>query len=184
VEGNCNRRRYLPRLLDLVRTGAIDPSTVLTQIEDLPSVLDVYASFDERQTGRPAVLDGAPEDADARDELLRDATVVRADSAEAALLAGGPLDDAPAVVAAAGSCCPEVLGSSRSGPARPGTWSSGRMVTRQSRASPAPPPTPPAAATRWSPRWRSACCAAPRRPRRRGRPARGRVDRAPPRRPA
>jgi threonine dehydrogenase-like Zn-dependent dehydrogenase len=38
-------------LLDLVRTGAIDPSTVLTQVEDMPTVLDAYETFDRRESG-------------------------------------------------------------------------------------------------------------------------------------
>ncbi|MCW2501669.1 MAG: glutathione-dependent formaldehyde dehydrogenase [Frankiales bacterium] len=60
--GNCNHRRYLPRLLDLVRTGAVDPATVLTQYEPLPSVLDAYRSFDQRQTGWTKVaLEVAPD---------------------------------------------------------------------------------------------------------------------------
>jgi threonine dehydrogenase-like Zn-dependent dehydrogenase len=49
--GNCNHRRYLPRLLDLVRTGAIDPSSMLTQTEELPSALDAYKTFDKRESG-------------------------------------------------------------------------------------------------------------------------------------
>jgi threonine dehydrogenase-like Zn-dependent dehydrogenase len=49
--GNCNHRRYIPRLLDLVRTGAIDPATVLTQVEDLPDVLQAYETFDHRESG-------------------------------------------------------------------------------------------------------------------------------------
>ncbi|WP_156036351.1 hypothetical protein [Blastococcus sp. URHD0036] len=36
---------------DLLRPGAIDPSTVLTQVGDMPSVLDAYETFDQRQTG-------------------------------------------------------------------------------------------------------------------------------------
>ncbi len=54
--GNCNHRRYLPRLLDLVRTGAIDPSTVLTQVTDVPGVLDAYATFDRRESGWTKVV--------------------------------------------------------------------------------------------------------------------------------
>lgn len=49
--GNCNHRKYVPKLLELVRTGAIDPDTVLTQQEPLMSVLDAYKAFDERQPG-------------------------------------------------------------------------------------------------------------------------------------
>jgi len=58
--GNCNHRRYLPELLDKVRTGAIDPSTVLTQSEALASAIDVYQSFDQHESGwTKVVLDPA-----------------------------------------------------------------------------------------------------------------------------
>lgn len=49
--GNCNHRRYVPKLLDLVRRGSIDPSTVLTQEDELPNVLDAYATFGDRHSG-------------------------------------------------------------------------------------------------------------------------------------
>lgn len=50
----------MPRLLDLVRTGAVDPSSLLTQVEELPSVLDAYATFDWRGSGwTKVVLDPA-----------------------------------------------------------------------------------------------------------------------------
>jgi threonine dehydrogenase-like Zn-dependent dehydrogenase len=54
--GNCNHRRYVPHLLDLVRTGAIDPSTVLTQVGDMPLVLDAYETFDRRESGWTKVV--------------------------------------------------------------------------------------------------------------------------------
>ena len=34
-----------------MRTGAIDPSTVLTQVGDMPTVLDAYETFDRREAG-------------------------------------------------------------------------------------------------------------------------------------
>ena len=49
--GNCNHRRYVPRLLDRVRTGAIDPTTVLTQDEPLVSAIEAYETFDQRESG-------------------------------------------------------------------------------------------------------------------------------------
>ncbi|HZQ93434.1 MAG TPA: zinc-dependent alcohol dehydrogenase [Candidatus Sulfotelmatobacter sp.] len=49
--GNCNHRRYLPHLIELVRTGALDPAEVLTQVEPLTSVIDAYKAFDKRQPG-------------------------------------------------------------------------------------------------------------------------------------
>lgn len=58
--GNCNHRRYVPRLLDLVRTGAVDPATVLTQDEPLTSLEEAYATFDRRESGwTKVVLDPA-----------------------------------------------------------------------------------------------------------------------------
>jgi threonine dehydrogenase-like Zn-dependent dehydrogenase len=49
--GNCNHRRYLPRLLDLVLTGAVDPLTFITQHEKPNSAVDAYRSFDLREDG-------------------------------------------------------------------------------------------------------------------------------------
>ncbi len=49
--GNCNHRKYIPMLIDLVAGGAIDPSRILTQEEPLTAVLDAYKKFDERQPG-------------------------------------------------------------------------------------------------------------------------------------
>lgn len=54
--GNCNHRRYIPELIDLVRTGAIDPATVLTQDEPMPSVIDAYETFDRREAGWTKVI--------------------------------------------------------------------------------------------------------------------------------
>jgi threonine dehydrogenase-like Zn-dependent dehydrogenase len=49
--GNCDHRKYVPTLLDLVETGAVDPSKVLTKVEPLTSVLNAYQAFDTRQPG-------------------------------------------------------------------------------------------------------------------------------------
>ncbi|HEY9600487.1 MAG TPA: zinc-dependent alcohol dehydrogenase [Allocoleopsis sp.] len=49
--GNCNHRKYIPELVDMVRNGTVDPAKVLTQIEPLMSVLDAYQAFDRRQSG-------------------------------------------------------------------------------------------------------------------------------------
>jgi threonine dehydrogenase-like Zn-dependent dehydrogenase len=46
--GNCNHRRYIPELIELVRSGAIDPSIILTQTRPLGTVLDAYKAFDTR----------------------------------------------------------------------------------------------------------------------------------------
>jgi threonine dehydrogenase-like Zn-dependent dehydrogenase len=49
--GNCNHRKYIPKLLSLVRNGSVDLERFLTQHEQLISVLDAYKAFDERQPG-------------------------------------------------------------------------------------------------------------------------------------
>ena len=49
--GNCPHRRYIPELLDLVRTGVVDPSTVLTQSEPLVDAVSAYETFDRREPG-------------------------------------------------------------------------------------------------------------------------------------
>ena len=49
--GNCNHRKYIPKLVDLVRTGVIDPKEILTQVEPLTNVIEAYRQFDLRQPG-------------------------------------------------------------------------------------------------------------------------------------
>lgn len=49
--GNCNHRRYVPRLVELVAGGVFDPARLVTQREPLAHVLDAYASFDRRDEG-------------------------------------------------------------------------------------------------------------------------------------
>lgn len=49
--GNCNHRRYIPRLLDLVRSGTVDPSAFITRVEGLTHVIDAYKAFDLRRPG-------------------------------------------------------------------------------------------------------------------------------------
>lgn len=49
--GNCNHRKYIPLLIDLVRSGTVDPRKVLTQIEPLTDVLAAYKAFDLRKAG-------------------------------------------------------------------------------------------------------------------------------------
>ena len=49
--GNCPHRRYVPKLLELVRTGAVDPTMILSQREPLSSAIDAYKAFDTRQPG-------------------------------------------------------------------------------------------------------------------------------------
>lgn len=49
--GNCNHRRYLPKLIDLVASGAVDLSPNLTQDEPLSGIVEAYRSFDRREPG-------------------------------------------------------------------------------------------------------------------------------------
>ncbi|MFN2431873.1 MAG: zinc-dependent alcohol dehydrogenase [Gemmatimonadota bacterium] len=49
--GNCNHRRYIPDLLDMVRSGTVDPEKVLTNVEPLTSALEAYEEFDQREAG-------------------------------------------------------------------------------------------------------------------------------------
>ncbi|XYJ08631.1 zinc-dependent alcohol dehydrogenase [Telluria sp. B2] len=49
--GNCNHRKYIPDLIELVRTGAIDPTAIITQREGMASVIEAYKAFDERRPG-------------------------------------------------------------------------------------------------------------------------------------
>jgi threonine dehydrogenase-like Zn-dependent dehydrogenase len=49
--GNCNHRKYIPKLIELVRARAFDPQTLLTQQQELVSAIEAYQSFDTRQRG-------------------------------------------------------------------------------------------------------------------------------------
>jgi threonine dehydrogenase-like Zn-dependent dehydrogenase len=49
--GNCNHRKYIPKLVNMVRSGVIDPSEVLTQREPLTAAIDAYKEFDRRMPG-------------------------------------------------------------------------------------------------------------------------------------
>jgi threonine dehydrogenase-like Zn-dependent dehydrogenase len=49
--GNCNHRKYIPRLVEVVRSGAMDPTKLITQQEPMLSAIEAYEAFDERQPG-------------------------------------------------------------------------------------------------------------------------------------
>jgi threonine dehydrogenase-like Zn-dependent dehydrogenase len=49
--GNCNHRKYIPELVELVRGGMIDPEEILTQATEISKAIDAYKAFDERQEG-------------------------------------------------------------------------------------------------------------------------------------
>jgi threonine dehydrogenase-like Zn-dependent dehydrogenase len=49
--GNCPHRKYIPHLLELVRTGAVEPMELLSHVQPLASAIEAYRSFDTRQPG-------------------------------------------------------------------------------------------------------------------------------------
>ncbi|HZV06560.1 MAG TPA: zinc-dependent alcohol dehydrogenase [Gemmataceae bacterium] len=49
--GNCPHRKYLPMLVNLVRSGVVKPEKILTRIEPMMNVIEAYKAFDERQPG-------------------------------------------------------------------------------------------------------------------------------------
>ncbi|MGN6374589.1 MAG: zinc-dependent alcohol dehydrogenase [Sphingomonas sp.] len=49
--GNCNHRKYIPHLVDLVRAGVIDPVSLITQESGLTGAVEAYEAFDERKPG-------------------------------------------------------------------------------------------------------------------------------------
>ncbi|MDC0710248.1 glutathione-dependent formaldehyde dehydrogenase [Stigmatella sp. ncwal1] len=49
--GNCNHRKYIPKLLELVRTGEVDPTAILSHVEPMTSAIDAYRKFDLRKPG-------------------------------------------------------------------------------------------------------------------------------------
>ena len=49
--GNCNHRKYIPKLVDMVASGVVDPVKILTQMEPMQDALAAYRAFDEREPG-------------------------------------------------------------------------------------------------------------------------------------
>jgi threonine dehydrogenase-like Zn-dependent dehydrogenase len=49
--GNCNHRKYIPELLNIVQSGVFKPSTVLTNRLALDDAVEAYRSFDRRLPG-------------------------------------------------------------------------------------------------------------------------------------
>jgi threonine dehydrogenase-like Zn-dependent dehydrogenase len=49
--GNCNHRKYIPRIVELVRMGAIDPTKILTHVGPLTGAIEAYQNFDRREPG-------------------------------------------------------------------------------------------------------------------------------------
>ncbi|MGP0175133.1 zinc-dependent alcohol dehydrogenase [Pseudomonas sp. NCHU5208] len=49
--GNCNHRRYIPRLIEMVQAGRIDPAKILTQVKPMSDAIEAFKAFDRRDSG-------------------------------------------------------------------------------------------------------------------------------------
>jgi len=49
--GNCNHRRYIPFLLELVQSKAVDPARILTQRAPFSNAVEAYQAFDLKKPG-------------------------------------------------------------------------------------------------------------------------------------
>jgi threonine dehydrogenase-like Zn-dependent dehydrogenase len=49
--GNCHHRTYIPKLIDAVKSGLVNPARVLTNVEPLADAIEAYKAFDTRQPG-------------------------------------------------------------------------------------------------------------------------------------
>ncbi|WP_052326650.1 hypothetical protein [Deinococcus peraridilitoris] len=49
--GNCNHRKYIPMLPDLIQQLTLDPTKPLSHVEQKSHALAAYKAFDERQSG-------------------------------------------------------------------------------------------------------------------------------------
>ena len=49
--GNCNHRKYLPRLIELVRSGTLRPEQFFTQKVPVSGAIEAYRHFDQHEPG-------------------------------------------------------------------------------------------------------------------------------------
>jgi threonine dehydrogenase-like Zn-dependent dehydrogenase len=49
--GNCNHRRYIPRLLGMIKNGSFDPTYVIEQQEPISDAIHAFEEFDRRRPG-------------------------------------------------------------------------------------------------------------------------------------
>ena len=49
--GNCNHRKYLPHLIDLVRSGTMHTEQFFTEKVPVSSAIDAYRHFDQHDHG-------------------------------------------------------------------------------------------------------------------------------------
>ncbi len=49
--GNCNHRKYIPELIEMVRSGSVDPTELITEHEPMSDAIAAYEAFDARRPG-------------------------------------------------------------------------------------------------------------------------------------
>ncbi len=49
--GNCNHRSYIPKLVEMVDAGTVDPTAIITQQEPITDAIEAYRQFDLRRAG-------------------------------------------------------------------------------------------------------------------------------------
>jgi threonine dehydrogenase-like Zn-dependent dehydrogenase len=49
--GNCHHRKYIPKLLGLIRSGEVEVARMLTQHQPLTSAIEAIQAFDKREPG-------------------------------------------------------------------------------------------------------------------------------------
>lgn len=49
--GNCNHRKYLPKLVELVQSGAVAPTDFISQRQPMESAADAFRTFERREPG-------------------------------------------------------------------------------------------------------------------------------------
>jgi threonine dehydrogenase-like Zn-dependent dehydrogenase len=49
--GNCNHRRYIPHLLELIASGVVDPTAILSHERPLRDAIEAFEAFDRREEG-------------------------------------------------------------------------------------------------------------------------------------
>lgn len=49
--GNCNHRKYIPELIEKVRSGEVDPVALISDVERVSDAIEAYEAFDRRRPG-------------------------------------------------------------------------------------------------------------------------------------
>jgi len=49
--GNCHHRQYIPKLIEMVLAGRVDPAKILTQVKPITDAIGAFEAFDQRETG-------------------------------------------------------------------------------------------------------------------------------------